>query len=96
MRHHDHGPGEDADHDGGHAVQQVRGVANHHRNGLAAEFGQIDAAQESHRNADHRRDQDQYGAAHDGVGHASAHLAGGQRQLGEEVPIQRAPPLTTR
>jgi hypothetical protein len=77
-------PGENADHDGGHAVQQVRGVADQHRQGLAAELRQIDAAQNPDRNADQAAAPGSIRAAHDGIGHAAAGFAGRQGKLGEE------------
>ena len=59
----------------GHAVQQVCGVADHHgESRFSAEFRQINPAQESYRNADDGRDQDQHAASDDGIRHASARL----------------------
>src|SRR5580698_6789095 len=83
-------PCKDANHDGWHAVQQVRGVAHEHRKGLAAELSQVDTTQESHRNADEHRDQDGYATSDNGVSQSSAALARRKGQLGEKVPIQGA------
>src|SRR5882724_11908417 len=78
-----------ADDDGGHAVEQVGGVANDKGGGAAAEFRKIDGAKETDGNTDERSEQKQFAAAEDGVGHAAASLADGHGQLGKEVPTDR-------
>src|SRR5580692_7690221 len=85
----DDGPGENTDDDGWNAVQQVGGVADEHGKCFTSEFGQVNASQESDRDADQNRDPDGDAAAHDGVGQTSAGLTGRKGQLGEEIPIQR-------
>jgi len=73
----------------GTPFKQVRGVANREAHDLAAEFGQVDAAHETDWQTDQRRQPHHFRAAHDGVGHAAAVLAGRQGELGEKRPIQR-------
>src|SRR5260370_4551560 len=75
-----------ADDDGGHAVEQVRGITDNKSGGAAAEFGEIDGAKKSDGNPKDRGKQKQLGAAEDGVGHAAAGLADGSGELGEKVP----------
>src|SRR5258706_464632 len=78
-----------ADDDGGHAVEQVGGVANDKSGGAAAEFREIDGAKETDGNPDEGSEQKQLAAANDGVGHAAARFANRRRQLGKEVPTDR-------
>src|SRR6266581_1439369 len=67
-----------ADDDGGHAVEQVRGITDNKSGGAAAEFGEIDGAKKSDGNPKDRGKQKQLGAAEDRVGHAAAGLADGR------------------
>ena len=83
----DQGVGEDADDDGGDAVEQVCGVADDEGHGAAAEFGEIDAAEETYWHTDERREKKKLGAADDGVGHAAAGFADRSGELGEEGPV---------
>ena len=79
--------GENADDDGGHAVEQIRGVTHNEGHGAPAEFGQVDRPQEADGNTDQRGQEKQLGAADDGVGHAAACFAHGSRQFREEIPV---------
>src|SRR5216683_6547367 len=82
----DKGEGKNADDDGGHAVEQVRGITDDKGGGAAAKFRKIDGTEKSDRNTDESREQQQLGAAEDGVGHAAAGFTNGNGQLGKEIP----------
>ena len=84
---HDERVGEDADDDGGDAVEQVGGVADDESDGAGAEFREIDGAEKTDRHADERGEEKELGAANDGVGHAAAGFTDGSGELGEEVPV---------
>src|SRR6267143_6952390 len=88
-RKNDDGVGKNADDDRRDAVEQVGGVAHDKSGGPAAEFREINGAKESDGNADERSEQQQLGAAEDGVGHAAAGFADRHRQLGKEIPTNR-------
>ena len=61
---HDHqGVGEDADHDGGHAIEQVRRVANHESTTRTAEFRQVYSRQSRRWEAKQRRQEQELQAA---------------------------------
>src|ERR1051326_2082613 len=72
-------------------VQQIGYVPDDKRKRLAAIFGEINSSEKSDRNPNQRRQQQNLSAAHDGVGHSSAGLTDGRRQLREEGPAQRCP-----
>src|SRR6266699_4330265 len=76
-----------ADDDGGHAVEQVRGIADDEGGGAAAEFGEIDGAKKSDGNTEQRSHQEHLPAAENGVGHAPADFTDGNGQFGEEIPV---------
>src|SRR5882762_4359645 len=78
-----------ADDNGRHTVEQVGGIANDEGGGAAAEFREIDGAEETDRNADEGSEQKQLAAANNGVGHAAASFADRRGQLGKEVPTDR-------
>ena len=86
MRHHDQGVGKNADHDGRHAVQQVRGIADEERHRSPAEFRQVHAAQQADGNPKQRGKQQELQAAHDGIGHSSTGFAHRDGKLGKEIP----------
>src|SRR6267378_1254293 len=88
-RKNDEGVGKNADNDGRDAVEQVGGITHDKSGGPAAEFREINGAKESDGNADERREQQQLGAAEDGVGHAAAGFTDRHRQPGKEVPTDR-------
>src|SRR5437016_5406241 len=75
------------DDDGGHAVEQVRSIADNKSDGTAAKFRKIDGAKESDGNTHERSEQEQLGAAENGVGQAATGLADGRWQLSEKIPI---------
>ena len=86
-RHHHHRVSKDADDDRRHAVQQIRRITNNKRDGTAAKFGQIHPAQQSDGNTKKGRQQQKFSGAYDRVGHATARLSDGLRQLGEKIPV---------
>src|SRR5260370_15809455 len=85
----DDGVGKNADDDGRDAVEQVGGVTHDKSGGPAAEFREINGAEESDGNADEGSEEKQLRAAENGVGHAAADFADRHRQLGKEVPTNR-------
>src|SRR5689334_12291563 len=81
--------GNKPDDDGRNTVQQIGYVAHDKRKRLAAIFGQINSSEKSDRNSNQRRQQQNLSAAHDCIGHSSARLTDGRRQLRKEGPVQR-------
>src|ERR1700686_627831 len=79
---------ENADDDGGHAVEQVSSITDNESDGAAAaEFGEIDGAKKSDGNTKDGSKQKHLGAAEDGVGQAAAGFTDGNGQFGEEIPV---------
>src|SRR5580704_17282801 len=81
--------GEDADDDGGHAVEQIGGVADDERESLATEFGEIDTSEQTHGQAHDCGEEEEFEAADDGVGHAAAGFSDWFRKLREEIQTER-------
>src|SRR5258707_621556 len=76
-----------ADYDGGPAFQQVRRISHNRRHAFAAEFRQVDPAQEPDRHPHERRKQQNLAATHNRVGHAAARFSYRLRQFGEKIPV---------
>src|SRR5271163_469595 len=80
---------EDADYDGGDAVEQVSGVTHNERESFAAEFGEVDAGEQADGQAHHCGEKQQLEAADDSVSHAAAGFADGFRKLSKEIQAER-------
>src|SRR5258708_6790941 len=79
--------GKNSNDDGRDSVEKVRRVPHHESYGGVTEFRQMDAPEESDRNAQQRRKQQEFCAAHDRVRHTPADFTDGYGKLGEEIPI---------
>ena len=90
LRDHDDGVGDDADHDGGNAVEHVGGKANDVAEAVAAVFGDIDAGADSQWDADQAGNRKNHAGSDDGVGHAAAGFAHRLGSLGNEGPVERS------
>src|SRR5579875_4203374 len=82
---------ENSHHNGGHSVQQIRHVTDSKANSLAAEFGQINSSNQTHRDPGKQGDQEKLRAPNDGVGHPTSAFADRRRQLYKKVPTQGLP-----
>src|SRR5216684_2244182 len=77
---------ENTDHDRWHAVQQVRRVPHQKRDRPPAEFRQVHAAEQTDRNPNERRQEQQLQAAQDGIGHSTTEFAHRSGKPREKIP----------
>src|SRR5204862_551076 len=68
-------------------LAEFRSITNNKSGGAAAEFGEIDGPEKSDGNTKEGGKQKHLGAAEDGVGQAAARFTDGNRQFGEEIPV---------
>ncbi len=80
----------------GTPFKQIDHIANEESEGLAAVFSQKDPGQETDGHADQSRQQQDFAAADDGVGHAAAGFAGRLRQFSKEIPVQGSSAMQKR
>ena len=88
-RSHQPRPDEDADHDGRRAVQDVRYEPHYPAESPRPVLGEVQAGADPDREADQRGQSDDDPGPDDRVGHAASGLAGGDRVLREEAPVER-------
>src|SRR5262249_22864839 len=83
------GVGEDTDDNGGHAVEQVCGIAHDESDRAPTKLGQVDSAKKSYGHADQRSQSEELSAADNRIGHATTGFAYWSRQFGKEIPVNR-------
>src|SRR5438105_13501205 len=85
------GVSKNSHHDGGHAIQKVSRVTDDKPGNIAAEFGEVHTTQETDRNSDETRKQQELRASNNGVGKPAAGFTHGRGQLREKIQTQRPP-----
>ncbi len=93
LRKHDESVGHNADHNGGHTVQDIGDKAHNIAIAVSPVLGKKNARADSERHAEQTRDRKNDHRADDGVRHAAAGLAHRLRSLGQECNIDRADAL---
>src|SRR6266403_1366997 len=93
LREHDQPVGHNADHDGGHTVQDIGDKAHDIAIAVSPVLGKKNARADPERDAEQTGDRKNDHRADDGVRHAAAGLAHRLRSLGQERKIDRADAL---
>ncbi len=84
---HDNGVRNDANDNGGNAVENVGGEPNYSTETITAKFREVDSRAYSEGHSNQARDPKNESRAHDGIRHSTARFAYGLRSLSQESPI---------